>query len=589
MASRRFHAALTSREFPHNFAELGSTLVIGSQFEQNQNQPGQFVGEGAEQSAGVCQAYFMQNVMPIQRGYSSVSFRQMLAGIAGESAIANMTTIRGSGQNVAMHAAVGSNQYVYDPRIGGWLQFPLGTLAIQEHYVAFVKERTFIYFPDYAKVFEYDFDTQDMVEVVIGGLDMTNIKGICAAGAYLVAWSENQVFWSSIFDPTDFVPSLATGAGATSVLAVKGEIVFAASLGDGFVIYTATNAVSARQTGNVQFPFQFREVIGSAGCASRLHVAENANIGAHIVWTASGFQQLNAEQAQYVFADLSDGIIRGVLSELDPTFLRPILQRYQNLDVRLNFASNRWLGVSLRTSSEAALGLPYRIAYVLDTMLERWGRLDVEHRQLLEFSAPEFLAFVSYQQLADEYPSYGDMIGVPYSQFSRRLRIAAPQPNENFGVALTNGAVFRVALSESNQIAPSDEGINFEPPRLYLGKFKVFRTQGAKLQHIRTGGYMNAQVRAHGHGHDGNVIATSGELITHPRQTGTYFGRLNADSFSVEIIGTFALTDLVVECTDAGMRNQRFRDPNSDIAVVELDDGTVVELDNNSVVVVEAP
>lgn len=568
MATRRMHAVLTSREFPHNFAELGSTVVVSTPFEQNRTQPNGFSGEGAEQSQNVCQAYFMQNVLPTLRGYSSVSFKQMLQPIAGETEIAQLHVLRGAGQNVAMHAAVGNKQYVYDPTVGGWLQFPLTTIAVSQVYVAYVKERTFVFFPDLGEVYEYNFSSQEMELVAFPALNLVNMRGICSAGAYLIFWDSNKVYWSSVLDPTDFTPSLATGAGSTGVLAVRGELVTCASLADGFVIYTASNAVSARQTGNLQFPFIFKEIAGSAGLASRYHIADNSNTGLHLVWTASGFQQVSADRAEYAFAEFSDGIIRGILSELDPYYLRPTLNRYSGLDVRVSFASNRWIAISLRTTVDAAADVPFRFAYVYDTQLGRWGRIDVDHRQIMEFSAPEFYQYYSYQELANTYPTYADLAGIPYSEFFTRLRIAAPQPGENFGVVTTDGALYRCALAETEEFEPTNELLNVPMPRIYLGKFKMYRTQGAKLQTLRLAGAFDVTVRAHGHGYDGNFVVSGGELTQHPRQPGTFSGRLNADSFTVELAGTFHLTDMVLEATDAGMRNQRFRAENEDVAAV---------------------
>lgn len=584
--TRRFHVNLTNREFPHSFVELGSTVVISNMLEANRPQVGGFNGTGAEQSAGICQAYFMQNVLPTTRGYSSVSFQQKLPPIAGINEIPELQILRGSGQNVAMHAALGGAQYVFDPRVGSWQVFPLGTVTVVQPFYALVKERTFIFYPELGLVYEYDFDAQDMVLVAISGLDLLEMQGICAAGPYLIFWDASRVYWSAVLDPTDFVPSLATGAGSTAVLDISSKIVMCAGLSGGLIIYTATNAVAGRLTNNVQFPFLFREIRGSAGIADRHHLAANTTTQTHITWTASGFQQLSFEGAEYAFPELSDGIIRGILSELDPLYLRPILTRHSNLDVRVNFASNRWLCISLRTAVDAADGVPYRLAYVLDLVLGRWGRLDVPHRQVMEYAAPEFYLAYTYQMLADNYPTYGDLLGVPYSEFLVRERIAAPQPNENFGIVLSSGAVYRVALAEANEFAVDDTGLVAAEPRIFLGKFKVFRSQGAKFQNFRMAGAFAVDSRAHGHDQSGAFVRTTPPLTEHPRQPGTFYGRLAANAFSLELIGQFHLTDLVVEATEAGMRNQRF-DSDSDVVGVYVGDSPVYVV--LSPVVVEAP
>lgn len=82
MAQSTFHVNLLTAQFPHNFSELGSTIVAyQSQLEQNKIQSTGLTGEGDEQSWGVCQAYFMQNVLPTTRGFSSIAYTQVLPPI----------------------------------------------------------------------------------------------------------------------------------------------------------------------------------------------------------------------------------------------------------------------------------------------------------------------------------------------------------------------------------------------------------------------------------------------------------------------------------------------------------------------------
>ena len=59
-----FKAKLTEQGFPFNFQELAGTVLIGNALEQNLQ----------SQQAGqeIPQAYFMQNVVPTQRGYIGI-------------------------------------------------------------------------------------------------------------------------------------------------------------------------------------------------------------------------------------------------------------------------------------------------------------------------------------------------------------------------------------------------------------------------------------------------------------------------------------------------------------------------------------
>lgn len=78
------------------------------------------------------------------------------------------------------------------------------------------------------------------------------------------------IAWSSLIDPTDFTPSLVTGAGGGAVQGAKGDIVCCVSHTIGLVIYTNQNAVAAPTSGNARYPFNFRELVASGGIASSI-------------------------------------------------------------------------------------------------------------------------------------------------------------------------------------------------------------------------------------------------------------------------------------------------------------------------------
>jgi nitroreductase len=557
MPTRRFHVNLTSKQFPHNFTELSSTVVQATPFENNRQLYGGFSGEDAEQSLGICQAYYVENVLPISRGYSSVSFKEALPPIAGlpeDAPILGHWELRGVGRDVAWLAVNANGQYIYDRRVGDWTFYPLIAGLSMLPFVVYVKERTFICYPRLGVVYEYNFGLQTVNPVTLNGLNVSAMDGFFSTGAYLLAWDKNRVYWSSSITPLEFDPLVDVTAGSQGILAVLGEIVGCVPLGDGFVVYTATNAVASIATSNTLFPFQFAEIPGSAGISSIAHVTQNGNRNSHITWTASGFQEVTVRNAEYVFPELSDGVIRGITTELDNEM--PALTRYTGLDVRLSLASNRWLCISVKRSTETIFDV--HEIHVYDMSLQRWGRLWVPHREALQFAEANIVEFTSYAELADLFPTYGDMAGVPYAAFFGQQRSSAPQPGENFAVAKADGSVYVVRLYEHNQQEASDVGAEASESKIFLGRFKVYRTQGAKLQSLSTIGVAaDAVVRAYGHRADAAIVAELTSLTALPRQPGTYKGRLNADSFTIAISGDFALTDMVLEATEAGMRNQR--------------------------------
>ena len=65
-----FKANLTMQGFPFNFQGLAGTVLVGNALEQN------LAGQQAAQE--IPQAYFMQNVLPTQRGYMSMHYNKRL-------------------------------------------------------------------------------------------------------------------------------------------------------------------------------------------------------------------------------------------------------------------------------------------------------------------------------------------------------------------------------------------------------------------------------------------------------------------------------------------------------------------------------
>lgn len=72
----------------------------------------------------------------------------------------------------------------------------------------------------------------------------------------------NSVAWSSVLDPTDFIPSLITGAGAGQIEGAQGETIAAIAIQGGIIFLNATNATSALYQSNGRYPFMFNTIVG---------------------------------------------------------------------------------------------------------------------------------------------------------------------------------------------------------------------------------------------------------------------------------------------------------------------------------------
>jgi hypothetical protein len=292
MSLRRVKADLTNRQFPFNFRELSSTVVLADARDLPRATPPGFSGQGAEQQAGVPQAYYMENVLPTSRGYGSVHYTQVVPPIPGiVGTVHKQFEMRGDAAGLAIMAVTETNQYVFDALTQQWYNVTITNNSYSEIYIANVRDACYILISG-DRMYQFNFVDRTLAPVETLGIDIAAMQGMSASGTIITLWdSYNRIYWSSIFDPLDFVPSLATGAGSQDVVAITSKITTIEALGEDFIIYTKSNAVAGRSTGDVQFPFIFSEIVGSQGIFMRDHVAYLTNSNTHIIWTGTGFQQ----------------------------------------------------------------------------------------------------------------------------------------------------------------------------------------------------------------------------------------------------------------------------------------------------------
>ena len=192
----------------------------------------------------------------------------------------------------------------------------------------------------------------------------------------------SSVAWSSTIDPTDFTPSLVTGAGGGSVESARGSITCCVAHIQGFIVYTTNNAVVAAYSGNSRYPFNFREIVASGGLSSLAQVTFDANTGNHYAYTTSGLQLISTTQTQTILPELTD-FISGRLfedyNEATDTFTSTTITA--PLQKQITMVSDRYLVFSYGITS-----LTHALVY--DLTDKRWGKLKIPHTQCFEYQIP---------------------------------------------------------------------------------------------------------------------------------------------------------------------------------------------------------
>lgn len=536
-------AKLVSSGLPFNYKELTGATIIPV--------PGDLQAlSGAEAIADdTSQAYFLQNVLPIQRGYSSVHFTKAVGIHTYPVYMDDLFQLRDDLGNVALFSPTKGKCLVYSKDTGEWVAYPIPAYPTTAQVTtAYLRGVTYICFAGIG-LYKYDFDTQQIVTLTTAGLLTSAVQGILASSGYLIAYTTQEVAYSNPLNPLDFVPVLG-GAGSSGILANRGDIVVALTLSDGFIVYTTHNAVAARYTNNPNVPFAYNEIPNSAGVSSPRHVAYQGTAAQQLAWTSAGFMLVSFKQAQFVWPELSDSVAAGIYTTLGYNE-SPMLVHATELEVRIAAVGGRYYTVSLRNANTDPN--EYKFAYVYDLALDRWGRIDIAHVAFFEYSKPEFVADLTYAQLGDQtYEQLGDLT---YAQLVSQIVDKTAHFGTTLGCVNALGAV-HIALSP--QVANLDnlesDTSGAATPKIVLGRYRMIRPDAVMLTKVVTNSLaadFAPTVTAIGHAQDGESIKKV-PLSKLANYSAAYVGRVNGAFVSVSVEGRFQLSLLELELTGNG-------------------------------------
>ena len=268
-------------------------------------------------------------------------------------------------------------------------------------------------------------------------------------------------------------------------------------------------------------------------------------------------QEVQIRGAGLAFPELSDSLTRGLYCTFSDSMHVPIVESDAGLDVKLNQLATRYICISVRTSLDAAQDFPYRFCYVLDTLLNRWGRIDINHIDVLEYIAPEFASSGTYTEFGEDYATYDDFGTIDYNALNPPLGIKSSVPNQNFGFLQQDGTIYTACYANSQQAADNDDfDAAGATPKIYLGRFKIKRGHGvvlesAKINHLHEDNYLFA----HNHSYNGHYIGRRAVTVKDAAVAAYYFRRFSGDSITLELQGRFSLTDLTLTFSEAGRSN----------------------------------
>lgn len=369
-----YRANLSAKSFPFLAENWGRTVIVPGPDNTFNAQVAS--KEDPDKDVGIPQIYYCHNVVASSQGVQSVGYNVILQGLIDKVFISQ--SLLRDDQDRKVYMGVTSLGEVYTNDGAGWIYKMTLAAGYTSVSTAYVSGVTYIWIPTVG-CYKYDFTLSSFIPVTLTGLVVADILGICPSYGYLIAWDSSSIAWSSTLDPTDFTPSLTTGAGGGSVEGIRGSITFCLPHTLGFIIYTTKNTVASLYSGNSRYPFNFREIVNSGGVASSEMVSWDSNTGNHYAYTTSGLQLISTSQSQTIFPEVTDFISGFKFEDFDETtdtFSTTTLSA--TMQKKLTVVADRYLILSYGINS-----LTHALIY--DIATKRWGKLKISHVDCFEF------------------------------------------------------------------------------------------------------------------------------------------------------------------------------------------------------------
>lgn len=531
---------LNAANFPFTSPWMGRSIIL-PQWDQNYERT---ISSAADQDKdkGIPQVFYMHNCMPTPQGFQSVGFEKVVKGI-GVTNFDQCFTIRDSAENKMLFSPSSGKNYVYDVPVGSWASINpitptlLPARALVTH--AYIHANTYIYYEKYG-CFKYNSTTKQMDPITLNGLVTATIRGICHAAGYMVAFDvNNTAYWSSATVETDFIPSLVTGAGSGAITELRGRIIGILPINSGFMVYTTNNVVSATFSGNVRYPFIFKEVETSCGIQDIESVTYDADWSEHYTWSSSGVQKVNKAAAAFVYPEVTDFITSKLFEDFDETsLLFTVTKMTTEMKTKLTIIGRFFIfsyGIDTLTH-----------ALVFDTALKRWGKVKIDHADCFEYTYPNFYGTRTYGQLLGY--SYADLLGTSYGELSS---------GQNTGQTPKKIVGF---LQQDGTIQLLDYDLTLSAPGVFMiGKYqftrsRLFTLQSVEVENPGLNGNFDAYALVSTDGKNLPIVPVPLYNQINTQNLKTYLAKLTGINATVLFVGAFYLDTILIRFTKHGQR-----------------------------------
>lgn len=395
-----YRANLSAAIFPLSLSQAGRSVIIPG---PDNNYDRRVDPEGEQKDAGIPQAIYLENVIPTANGYQSVG-KNTLLGVGAPTGIAyivNQFPVKEPSGNGTVWTGTlvyttSPNTYLFSI-IGTGLWTPVtfvGTAAYPDFNpritFAIVRGVCYVLISGSAATHLYTAEVSGLtltltnVSASVTHITLNNIVGICGAYNYLLAFSaDGDTYWSSTTTPTDFTPSLVTGAGSTTPTGLYGNFNYAYATSFGFYMFSRVGAVAATYTGNSRFPWKFTVVPSTNIIESA--ATQDPNTRRVLVYDAAyNLYFLENLEVTPVAPELS-AYLRGNRKDYTYNYSTHTLTEFQpqsTIKSKLYCFYDRYICVSVGGFTSGGTA-KYKILLVYDMMFNRYGRCVHDHTDVL--------------------------------------------------------------------------------------------------------------------------------------------------------------------------------------------------------------
>lgn len=388
-----YRANLSSAIFPLSLSAAGRTVIVPG---PDNNYDRRVDPEGEQKDAGIPQAIYLENVIPTANGYQSAGYLEQGPKAPGTIFAANFVPYRVAviqgytylfgldGVSDLIYRTNGLDLELWSDITAYWLSYAGGpyidsSMNYKTLSQATVRGTEYIYVRNGSFLGSVSGSGITNVSGSLSGITTADIDMILASYNYLIVIGrDNTVYWSSTTTPLDFTSSLVSGAGSIIPEAVRGDIVSAHTIPEGFILYTQTNAILASYTGNARYPWKFKEVSNSGGHTNERMIAAPQDSAMHFTINAQGtITQVSADGVSRIAPEISTYLrtSKGTLDTYNPA-TRTINTTLATLEsYELIFIANRYLIAQFRTTGTTNPEIIPKTHIVYDTVLRRYGRL----------------------------------------------------------------------------------------------------------------------------------------------------------------------------------------------------------------------